>query len=122
MLGPNNIKRITKENMEDFIYKIDESIKKFHEWYPWESAVIEGEPSIETRNQIAIKYIEAGWNYVYHNTTSENGERAGLTGFDFSLTPLEKPNKNAFLVMRSAMNSNEFVVYKNDSLITTITV
>ena len=29
MLGPNNIKRITKENMEDFIYKIDESIKKF---------------------------------------------------------------------------------------------
>ena len=119
MLGPNDMK--SKVNMDELISKIDESMNKFHEWYPWESAVIEGEPSVDIRNEIAIKYIEAGWNYVYHDTTSENGERAGLTGFKFSSKPIEKPNKNSFLVMRSAINSNEFVVYKNDNLITTIT-
>lgn len=120
MLGPNDLK--SKLDIQELVYQIDESMKRFHEWYPWESAVIEGEPSVDVRNEIAIKYIQAGWNYVYHNTTSENGERAGLTGFEFSNTPLEKPNPNAFLVIRSEINPNEFVVYKKDCLVKTIIV
>lgn len=118
MLGPNDFK--SKVDIESLISKIDESMKKFHEWYPWEVAVIEGEPSVEIRNKIAVKYIEAGWNYVYHSTTSEDGERAGLTGFDFSMSPIEKANKNAFLVMRSSVNEDEFVVYQNECLKYTI--
>ena len=90
MITPNKLKEIdaTYYN-EQLIEKIDNSILTFHGFYPWETAIIEGEFLVEQRNAIAQKYIEDGWNYVYHRTSSENGERPGLTTFLFSNTPIE---------------------------------
>ena len=44
---------------------------------------LEGELDYSIRNKIAQEYIIAGWKCVAHQTTSENGERAGLTYFVF---------------------------------------
>lgn len=64
--------------------EIDDSIKSFHGWHEWEEAIIDGEYPINVRNTIGQKYKEAGWNYVYHITSSEHGDRPGLTRFIFS--------------------------------------
>lgn len=45
--------------------------------------LLEGELDYSLRNKIAQEYIIAGWKCVAHQTTSENGERAGLTYFVF---------------------------------------
>lgn len=86
MIKPNDLKNMEIENtnFEELEEKIDNSIKNFHCWFPWEEAIIEGEYSFEIRNIIAKKYKENGWDFVYHQTSSENGERAGLTCFRFS--------------------------------------
>lgn len=91
MISPNDLDSIEKEKLDyqKLENQIDESIKKFHGWYPWEEAVIEGEYSITIRNEIAKQYKEAGWTHVYHRTTSEAGEKAGLTSFKFSMEPLK---------------------------------
>lgn len=91
MITPNDLKNIElkKTDFEKLEAEIDESIKSFHGWYPWEEAIIQGEYSVEVRNEIAKKYKENGWKYVYHQTSSENGERAGLTNFKFSNKELE---------------------------------
>ena len=49
--------------------------------YP--EVLLEGELDYPLRNKIAQEYIIAGWTCVAHQTTSENGERAGLTYFVF---------------------------------------
>ena len=49
--------------------------------YP--EVLLEGELDYSLRNKIAQEYIIAGWKCVAHQTTSENGERAGLTYFVF---------------------------------------
>lgn len=69
--------------------EIDNSIKNYHGWYKWEEAIIDGEYPVNARNAIGQKYKEAGWNYVYHITSSEHGDRPGLTRFIFST---EKPD------------------------------
>ena len=85
----NNLTIDTK-TLLDIEKAIDESIKQFHGWYRYECAIISGEYSIETRNAIGKRYKDAGWKYVYHQTSSENGERAGLTSFIFSNIKLTK--------------------------------
>ncbi len=117
MLGPNDMKN--HYDMDKVITDIDESMKGYHKWYSWEQAVIDYELPVEFRNEIAKKYIEAGWKYVYHITTSENNERAGLTAFKFSEKPVSSDDRS-FVVMRSEVNQNEFVVYRNDTLLYTI--
>ena len=82
----NILDTINLQKIED---QIDKSLIRFHGWYPWEQAIIEGEYSLEARNAISQKYIENGWNYVYHRTSSENGEPFGLTSFKFSSTELD---------------------------------
>ncbi len=91
MITPENIKTIdiNKVDMAKLETMIDDSIKRFHGSYPWETAIIDGEYPVEVRDKIALKYKESGWNHVYHRTTSENGERAGLTSFVFSTEPLK---------------------------------
>lgn len=54
-----------------------------------EEAIIDGEYPVNARNAIGQKYKEAGWDYVYHITSSEHGDRPGLTHFIFST---EKPD------------------------------
>lgn len=83
------------------IYKmgkgIEEAIKDCETglYYPWVDAIIEGEFSLNDRNEVARKYIEeGGWYAVAHRTSSENGERAGLTCFElFTPESYEKWNK-----------------------------
>lgn len=92
MISPKDIIKIENEkvDIDKLIEEIDESIKSFHGWYIWEFALIEHDLSVEIRNKIAKKYIEAGWNYVYHQTSKENGERPGLSSFMFSTTKIEE--------------------------------
>lgn len=80
---------IENTNFEELEKAIDDSIRSYHGWYPWEEAIIQGEYSIEVRNIMGKKYKDAGWKHVYHQTSSENGERAGLTAFKLSNSPLE---------------------------------
>lgn len=70
--------------------QIDSSIQSYHGWYPYEYASIHDEYPIHVRNEIAVRYKNAGWKYVYHQTSSENGERPGLTSFIFSMKSLSK--------------------------------
>ena len=101
MLRPDDLKDIEIEstNFEELESKIDDSIKRFHGWFSWEEAIIEGEYPLEVRNKIAKKYKENGWSFVYHRTSSENGERAGLTCFRFSNNKLgDKDTKNFYKV------------------------
>lgn len=69
--------------------EIDESIKRFHGWCKWEEAIIDGEYPVSVRNAIGQKYKDAGWEYVYHLTSSERGDRPGLTRFLFSTEKLD---------------------------------
>ena len=86
MISPKDAEQLSNCGLdfEKIENEIDESIKSFHGWYPWEQAIVDGEYPVPIRNEIAKRYKDAGWKYVYHKTSSENGERAGLTSFLFS--------------------------------------
>lgn len=86
MLSPEDIKKIDLDNVDlaALEAEIDQSILDFHGWYSYEKAFIYKEYPVEVRNYIAERYKEKGWKYVYHQTSSENGERPGLTDFIFS--------------------------------------
>jgi hypothetical protein len=97
MLSPDAIRKMKREkefkDMGMYIQKIDAEMRQDVELWHREGsrveAIIEGEPSLELRNEIARCYIdEAGWGYVYHQTSSENGERPGLTHFIFTEEPM----------------------------------
>ena len=97
MLGPDAVRIMKRErdlkDMNAFIAKIDAEIENDIKIWNREGthveAIITGEPSLELRDEIAKCYIdEAGWGYVYHRTSSENGERPGLTHFIFTEEPL----------------------------------
>ena len=42
-----------------------------------------GEFTKEARDLVVEDYLKRGWSDVTHQTSSENGERGGLTGFKF---------------------------------------
>jgi hypothetical protein len=90
MIKPGELDSVENVNLDELEKKIDESIHRFHGWYPWEQAIIDGEYSVEVRNAIGQRYKDNGWNFVYHRTTSENGEKAGLTSFIFSTTEIDE--------------------------------
>lgn len=113
MLSPVAVRKIKKEkefkDMGTYINKIDAEMRKDIELWNREGtrveAIITGEPSVELRDEIARCYInDAGWGYVYHRTSSENGERPGLTHFIFTEEPLpEKEVKDWHKKERSAI-------------------
>lgn len=72
---------ITPKELEEHNTKLDELEKK--------EAIIDGEYPVDVRTAIGLKYREAGWNYVYHITSSEHGDRPGLTRFIFSTERLD---------------------------------
>lgn len=88
MITPKELENynVNLEKIED---EIDESIKRFHGWCKWEEAIIDNEYPVSVRNAIGQKYKDAGWKYVYHITSSEHGERPGLTRFIFSTEKLD---------------------------------
>ena len=79
--------------LDELEKKIDSSIKFHHGQHKWEEAIIDGEYSVDVRTAIGLKYRESGWDYVYHITSSEHGDRPGLNYFIFST---EKPDDKVF--------------------------
>lgn len=76
----------TPQQMESDLSKIEEAIKKFEEkWKTQEKGndyyylVISGEYNRLICNKIERIYSDAGWSSVICKTSSENGERPGLT-------------------------------------------
>lgn len=88
MIYPNELNDYNV-NYDKLEKEIDESIKRFHGWCKWEEAIIDGEYPVNVRNTIGLRYREAGWNYVYHITSSEHGDHPGLTRFIFSMERLD---------------------------------
>jgi len=89
-LSPTKLKELYIENfnLDEVEKAIDEQLIKNHTQHPWEEVLLDEEYAIEVRDTLAKRYVNAGWNYVYHQTSSENGERPGLTMFAFSNVPV----------------------------------
>ena len=91
MITPAELEQyeIENANIEAIIIDIDTEIKKNHGNHPYEDAVLLKEYSKVIREEVARRYREAGWAYVIHRTSSENGERAGITHFKLSMNPID---------------------------------
>lgn len=77
--------QLSEKNIAQMIDCIEEAIEenKTGRFYPRVSAIIDGEFSVNDRNEVAKRYLdEAGWHAAFHKTSSENGERPGLTVFE----------------------------------------
>jgi len=78
---------VTKpQDMESGISKLEEIITKFEEKFSKEEKdndyyhlVIVGEYNRKICDKVEEIYLEAGWSDVRCRTSSENGERGGLT-------------------------------------------
>ncbi len=92
MIGPNDLRNLDKENynIENYFKNIDDDILKSHGRHVYEWACIHNiELPFHIRNQIAEKYLEAGWKYVYHHTSSELDCSKCYTVFYFSMFELK---------------------------------
>lgn len=80
--------KITKpEEMKADTSKLNEAVSKFEKQFAKENKgkeyyhlVIDGEHNREVCIEIQRLYIAAGWRVVVCRTSSQNGERPGLTG------------------------------------------
>lgn len=103
MIAPQDLEHIkfSEEYVQEIIAKIDESIMRFHGWHSYEYAIVDSELPMRLRDYIAELYIKSGWTYVYHRTSSENGEKAGLTSFMFSTILLDdRCTKGRYMVSK----------------------
>ena len=66
--------------LEDAISKFEKEFKTQKKDLDYYHLVIYGEYNRETCDEIEKIYSEGGWKKVVCKTSSENGERAGLTG------------------------------------------
>ena len=82
------LKHLSK--VDKYVKEIDKELRENEPMFEWFEAQINCELPVVLRNAIAEKYIEAGWHKVYHHTTSENGERPGLTAFVFLTVTTEE--------------------------------
>lgn len=89
MIRPEEIENMDEYDLSEIEKQIDAGIKSRHGWYPWEEATLYNEYPVAVRNRIAARYTANGWKYVYHCTSSENGEKPGLTNFKFSMEQLD---------------------------------
>lgn len=98
MITPNDIQQIEidKVDFDKLEKEIDRSILTLHGFYKWEEAVLTKEYPECVRNTIAKRYRDAGWRFVYHITSSENGERPGLTRFKFSQSEIKSINVDRY--------------------------
>lgn len=72
------------------VEKVEESFKKSKAIGDWDGGdtvkiLVTGEYTPQLRDKIAARYEKAGWAKVEHATSSEQGERPGLTVFVFHL-------------------------------------
>ena len=82
------LKHLSK--VDKYVKEIDKELRENEPMFEWFEAQINCELPVVLRNAIAEKYIEVGWHKVYHHTTSENGERPGLTAFVFLTVTTEE--------------------------------
>ena len=69
---------------DSVVEKINEALDTYVSdptYVEWVEVIIEGDYSTTVRNEAAKEFIKSGWKKVYHRTSSENGERPGLTRF-----------------------------------------
>lgn len=69
---------------DSVVEKINEALNNYAAdptYVEWVEVIIEGDYSTTVRNEAAKEFIKSGWKKIYHRTSSENGERAGLTRF-----------------------------------------
>jgi hypothetical protein len=80
-LGPEEVKD-RNPDVEKYFDEIDKQLTLHHHRCEDNIFVLlEGELTKEERQKIVIAYIKAGWSKVTSQTSSENGERPGLTKF-----------------------------------------
>lgn len=98
MITPKDIEQfeIESANFEEIEKEIDTEIKNNHGQYPWEEAILDKEYPLSVRNAIAKRYLNGGWKFVYHRTSSENYEKPGLTRFVFSMEPIQHYDDDIF--------------------------
>lgn len=81
---PHDIKMRTFEGrIEDLIAKIEVEFTRNKERETKFDIIVSGEWPKDERDEVAKRYEQAGWKKVTHRTSSENGERPGLTRFWF---------------------------------------
>ena len=109
MLTPKDIRdtEIKQYDFDKLEKDIDESIKRYHGIYEWEEAILDKEYPLSVRNEIGKRYMENGWKYVYHQTSSENGERPDLTNFVFSEVPVKHLEDNTRYVKVHLLNQSD---------------
>jgi predicted rRNA methylase YqxC with S4 and FtsJ domains len=78
---------VTPQQMEGDLSKLDEALLKFEQEFKKEEKgqnyyhiVIVGEYDRKVLDEVARQYESAGWSVKACITSSENGERGGLTG------------------------------------------
>lgn len=99
MLGPDDmVVGVSDEQIESVIRNIDSEMNSYknNPMFDWVSIIIPGDYSVELRDVVAKKYLECGWCAVYHRTSKENGERAGLIQYVFLTKDTEKLWKSAY--------------------------
>lgn len=98
MISPNEYRHLILNNydIDEIILDIDEKIKKsinIYSSFDFVDIVIDKDIPKEIRDIIGNRYcLDAGWNYFYHHTSLENGERSGLTNIILSMKDLNKDN------------------------------
>ena len=65
---------------EEALHKIEEALKRDDKDEEYYHLVISGEYNREVCDEIQTIYLNAGWGRAFCRTSSENGERGGLTG------------------------------------------
>lgn len=85
LTGPEKFGKILNYKRDEIINKIEHNfnIDQIDTTIDYISVIISGEYSKEVRDHVVKDYMKRGWSNVTHITSSENGERAGLTLFKF---------------------------------------
>lgn len=84
-LSPKDVVGFDKKAVKEIVEKIDEKLRfegecRNSEWF---DVILPNEYREDLRNAVAKEYIDAGWDMVVHQTSTENGERPGITYFAF---------------------------------------
>jgi len=81
--GPTQIgnKVTNADTIQSMVTKIERQLSVATDASP--TIVITDEYSLALRQEIVRMYVAAGWRSIEHKTSSENGERPGLTRFQF---------------------------------------
>ena len=81
---PQDMNATTEQIVKEVVEKFELAFQKEGTGNTYYHLVIEGEYSRATLNEVEKIYKQAGWFGVKCRTSTENGERGGLTGLELS--------------------------------------